>query len=661
MDYASGTNQVSSSPEFVEVDVLFLSGQPYTIGHDYRVDRYVQAARGCGLTVRWMDVASLEDVDIGRVKMLVIRRAPLNPGLLHVIDAARNGGAVILFDVDDLVFRPDLAESDLIDGPDGRKLTQEQTQELFLNMLQTLSNSDLVTCPTKELANHARRLGRPAFVLPDGFDEAWHSACRLAHRKQLGEDDGIIRIGYAAGSRMQQRDFAGVVESIARVLAENPNVRLVLFRDHSMQDGMATADEFPALKTLESQIEWRDLVPLTGLPAEIARFSINIVPLEKGNPLCESRSEVKFLEAALAGVPTIATATAPLLRAVAASSAGILAQSTDDWYAGLSTLIRDGEARRRLAQDAYHVSLAHFSPRQCLRRFKTMWDLTRGGELAAAAFQRNQYEEGQRRFTTPRIPGSTCLFMKDRLGQAAVTVIIPVYNYADYALEALQSVAEQTLDALDLVVVDDCSTDDSVAMILAWLRDNHTRFNRCVLLRHCQNMGLGPARNSGFAAAETRHVLPLDADNRLRRNACQMLLEHLDASPAGFAYPSILKFGDEGDIFGTAPFSILKLQCGNYIDAMALIRKEAWAASGGYDNVQYGWEDFDFWCRLIEGGWFGMSVGHVLAEYRVHGSSMLRTTTDKAEHREYLRVELTRRHPWLELPVTEEASPTIAD
>jgi hypothetical protein len=56
-----------------------------------------------------------------------------------------------------------------------------------------------------------------------------------------------------------------------------------------------------------------------------------------------------------------------------------------------------------------------------------------------------------------------------------------------------------------------------------------------------------------------------------------------------------------------------------------------------------------------------MSVGHVLAEYRVHGSSMLRTTTDKAEHREYLRVELTRRHPWLELPVTEEASPTIAD
>ena len=42
---------------------------------------------------------------------------------------------------------------------------------------------------------------------------------------------------------------------------------------------------------------------------------------------------------------------------------------------------------------------------------------------------------------------------------------------------------------------------------------------------------------------------------------------------------------------------------GNYIDAMALVRREAWEAIGGYTHIPGGWEDFDFWCGLIDAGW----------------------------------------------------------
>jgi hypothetical protein len=127
------------------------------------------------------------------------------------------------------------------------------------------------------------------------------------------------------------------------------------------------------------------------------------------------------------------------------------------------------------------------------------------------------------------------------------------------------------------------------------------------------------------------------------------LWRRLSAGRAAFAYPAIQQFGTKSEIFGTEAFSSLRLQTGNYIDAMALVRKSAWALAGGYDHIASGWEDFDFWCRLVERGAFGLSVPEVLADYRVHGDSMLHRVTDKSDIRAALVRDLARRHPWLDL------------
>ncbi len=79
------------------------------------------------------------------------------------------------------------------------------------------------------------------------------------------------------------------------------------------------------------------------------------------------------------------------------------------------------------------------------------------------------------------------------------------------------------------------------------------------------------------------------------------------------------------------------------------MRKSAWAGVGGYDHVRYGWEDYDFWCRLAERGYFGVSVPEVLAEYRVHKQSMLHTMTEVFDHRQELVEDMRGRHPWLDL------------
>jgi GT2 family glycosyltransferase/glycosyltransferase involved in cell wall biosynthesis len=633
---------------------LFISGEDHTPGNVYRVERYAAAARALGFDADWKAAAPVGPQDLDGASLVVLWRVPHGAHVQGIIDYARAGGATVVFDVDDLMFRPEMAVIDIIDGIRSQKFSELQTQAFFTQIGRTLKACDLVTCPTEELAHHARLMGRPAYVLPNGFDESSHTLARRAKRDWQEAADGLLRIGYAGGSRTHQRDFAVAAPAIVRVLREIPEARLVIFRDPSSGEGLVLMEEFPDFTDLADRIEWRDMVKLEALPTELCRFAVNIAPLESDNPFCEAKSELKFFEAALAGVPTVASPSGPFIRAIDEGVTGFLARTEDEWHAALTRLLTDGALRTRMAQAAYHVSLGRFGPAQQARGLGQMLALTRGGLEGAAAFERERFRAALPRTAPPQVPACETVLAVDRRGEAQVTVIVPVFNYADFVPEALQSVAAQTLGALDLVVVDDASPDDSLAMVRDWMTAHGGRFNRVVLLRHTQNAGLGFARNSGFAAAETPFVLPLDADNRLRPDACEKLLAMLRGSDAAFCYPAIQAFGTKTEVFGREAFSALRLQIGNYIDAMALVRKTAWAEAGGYDHVRYGWEDFDFWCRLVERGYFGMALPEVLADYRVHAASMLHTTTEIQDHKNDLVRDLKRRHPWVDVPLKGE-------
>ncbi len=630
-------------------NVLFVSGEGHTPGSIYRVERYVEAARSLGLDAGWSEAGPVGPAELAGARLVVLWRVPYSTHIAGIIQVAHEQGATVVFDVDDLMFRPELATIEVIDGIRSQRFSEVDTQEFFRLIGRTMRACDLVTCPTEELAHQARLAGRPAYVLPNGFDAASHDAARRAHRDWLSYADDIVRIGYAGGSRTHQRDFAAAAPAIARVLRAHPQTRLTLFRDPSSGEGLILIDEFADFADLADRIEWRDMVRLSDLPGEIARFAINIAPLQLDNIFCEAKSELKFFEAALAGVPTVASPTGPFSRAIEHGTSGLLAATEDEWFDALTRLVESPDERARLAQAAYHVSLARFGPEARAEAFALMLAQIEGGAAGAAAFERQRYRASLPPTPAPHVPVSNTLFLRDDLGQALVTIVVPVFNYADYVPEALQSAAEQTLPLLDLVVVEDASPDDSGAMVLDWVRANEQRFNRVRVLRHRENAGLGFARNSGFAAAETPFVLPLDADNRLRPAACETLLRHLQAGTAAYAYPAIRKFGNADDVVGETPYSVLRLQPGNYIDAMALVRKSAWALAGGYDHVRYGWEDFDLWARIAERGGYGINVGEILADYRVHEHSMLHTTTEKRVHREALAEDMERRHPWLDL------------
>ncbi|MGH9270319.1 MAG: glycosyltransferase, partial [Ilumatobacteraceae bacterium] len=207
-----------------------------------------------------------------------------------------------------------------------------------------------------------------------------------------------------------------------------------------------------------------------------------------------------------------------------------------------------------------------------------------------------------------------------------VSVLMAVYNHGGFVPAALSSAANSGFDDLELIVVDDGSADDSLDVARSWITDNPDVRARLVAVP--VNRGLPRARNTavGFAAGE--YCFVLDADNEVLPGGLDRLAAALDDDPsAAFAFGVLETFSNSGPVglLGELPWDIDRLPDGNYIDAMAMIKREVLVELGGYatDRRLYGWEDYDLWCRIAESGGYGVHVPTLVARYRLAMSSMV--------------------------------------
>src|SRR5689334_8989738 len=233
---------------------------------------------------------------------------------------------------------------------------------------------------------------------------------------------------------------------------------------------------------------------------------------------------------------------------------------------------------------------------------------------------------------------------------AEVAVIVPLYNYVGTVLDTLESLVRQDLPEFSVFVVDDASTDHGGEQVIDFLEQHRARFATARVLRHHRNQGLSMARNSGIAWSSEPYLFMLDADNRLRPPALSRLLEALQCSGAAFAYSQLCWFGEEDGIGIADVWEPERLAINNYIDAMALIRRDALLAAGGYAVLadDHGLEDYDLWCRFAELGLDGVFVPELICEYRVHAASMVRTRS--IPNILALNAELALRHPSIFYP-----------
>lgn len=227
-------------------------------------------------------------------------------------------------------------------------------------------------------------------------------------------------------------------------------------------------------------------------------------------------------------------------------------------------------------------------------------------------------------------------------------VAVSSYNYAEHIVETLGSIARQTHECIELIVVDDRSTDQSISIIEQWMMANKNRFSRCTLIAHVENQGLAQSRNTAFQNANTNYVFVLDSDNHLLPRCLERHMEVIQRTKAPAVYAIAELFGDVKGIGPADLYDRGRLKKMNYIDAMALVSRSAWEEVGGYSHYStMGWEDYDMWLSFAELDMPLVFIPEILCRYRTHRTSMQHTMTSPAG--EDLAVEISARHPWLEM------------
>jgi GT2 family glycosyltransferase/peptidoglycan/xylan/chitin deacetylase (PgdA/CDA1 family) len=198
-----------------------------------------------------------------------------------------------------------------------------------------------------------------------------------------------------------------------------------------------------------------------------------------------------------------------------------------------------------------------------------------------------------------------------------VSVIIPCFNLGEYLDEAVDSVLRQTYRDLEILVVDDGSTDPSTRRLLDDYRRDKTRVFRR------PHRGVTHARNFGIGVATGEYLCFLDADDRLTARCLERTTERLLGDPSlSFVSFWVRLFGDENWEWKPVRCDLLGLLCECTVATSAVVRRAAVEAVGGFDpTMEVGHEDWDLWLTLVERGLRGAILPEVLFEYRRRATS----------------------------------------
>lgn len=150
--------------------------------------------------------------------------------------------------------------------------------------------------------------------------------------------------------------------------------------------------------------------------------------------------------------------------------------------------------------------------------------------------------------------------MKEKECIPKITIGFPVYNVEGYVYQSLKSVLDQDFDNFEVIVVDDCSTDNSMSVIKILIH-THPNGNRVRIIEHKENKGLAEARNTSIKNAKGKYIFFLDSDDFLSPNALSTLYKAAEDNKTDIVIGSNYKtdgvkiWVDNEDVF---PYTLFK-------------------------------------------------------------------------------------------------------
>jgi hypothetical protein len=224
-----------------------------------------------------------------------------------------------------------------------------------------------------------------------------------------------------------------------------------------------------------------------------------------------------------------------------------------------------------------------------------------------------------------------------------VSVVIPCFNCGPYLEQTVDSVLEQTLDGIEVIIVDDGSTDDSVAVARRLIEEHPGASIRLLEQRNSGHPGY--TRNTGVLRAGAEYVLCLDADDMLAPTFLETSVGALDAHPdAGFAYTDQQHFGAVNTSVPVLDYDFRTLTRLNIVGVASVFRRSVWEEVGWFETHRR-YEDWDFWIACGALGRYGVKAHGTHWCYRVRTDG--RFATGGAPRDRLNKAQIVARRPGL--------------
>ncbi len=285
-----------------------------------------------------------------KFKIFIFHRTNENQAIKKLIQEAKTQKKEIIFDTDDLVYDPQfLKQMDYF-----QKMSPIE-QELYKKGIgaEILNDSyvSVATTTVNFLAEKLRQRGKKVFVVSNKLsNQEVFLAEQIKKRKK--EEDGFIRLGYFSGTLSHNKDFATITPVLMEIMKRYSKVKLYL---------AGPLDIDKQLKKYKNRIETKPFVARNKYYKNIKEVNINLIPLELDNSFCEAKSPLKFMEAGILEIPSVAINNQTFSDAIEDGVDSFLASGKEEWINKISQLIESKSLRKKMGRKAKKKILAEYT------------------------------------------------------------------------------------------------------------------------------------------------------------------------------------------------------------------------------------------------------------------------------------------------------------
>jgi teichuronic acid biosynthesis glycosyltransferase TuaG len=210
-------------------------------------------------------------------------------------------------------------------------------------------------------------------------------------------------------------------------------------------------------------------------------------------------------------------------------------------------------------------------------------------------------------------------FNKETYDSPFVSVVVPLYNNAEFVSDSISSVLSGKYSNLEVIVIDDCSTDRGVDII----EDIMSRDDRVKLITSAQNSGVAASRNLGIDRSQGKYIAFLDSDDFWHENKLSDQINFMVQNSVGFSYTGYNVVNRDGAIVSRINVpkivNFRKMTFSNWIGCSTVVVSRSVLQDRRFNNITKR-EDYLLWLEILSESDYAYGLNKPMVSYRRHGA-----------------------------------------